>query len=325
MRAVYSDRLGPTETYQLGERPLPWPGPDEVRIRVRAAALGYADGLLAQGRYQVKPPVPFVPACEFAGEIDAVGSAVTTLQCGQRVCAQTLGGGLAEHAVAPISQVVPTPEPLSDIEAAAFWADYLTAFHALSDRGRLQPFETVLVLGAADGVGLAAVQIARLLGGHVIAAASTEAKRAAATAAGAHEVIDYTAADWTDRLKQLTDARGVDVIFDPVGGATFEAAFRRLAWGGRHLVLGFTGGPIPALPANLPLLKGASLVGVDVRQFAMVHDIAKAKAARGALAEHVRAGVLRPQVGAVYTINQFAQALAACQDRNRIGKTVVTL
>ncbi len=328
MRAVLGHSLADLGAYQLLTLPIPVPGPQEVRVRVAAASLGYADGLIATGRYQVKPPLPFVPACEFAGVIDALGDEladVGTWHIGQRVAAQALGGGLAEYALAHVGALNATPAALDDAASAAFWVDHATALHALRDRARLQRGETVLVLGAAGGVGLAGVQVARLLGGRVFAAASSAAKRAAAQQAGAQEVIDYTAASWTDEIKRLTLGKGVDVIFDPVGGTTFEPAFRRLAWGGRHVVLGFTGGAIPALPTNLALLKGASLVGADIRQFTNIHGPDEARAQRTELAAWVSEGHLRPFIGARFSLAQFAQALAACSDRQRIGKTVVML
>jgi NADPH2:quinone reductase len=323
MRAVLGDQLGPPENYRLVELPMPQPGRGQIRLRVHACALGYADGLIAQGRYQVRPPLPYVPGCEFSGVVDAIGPEVAPGLLGQRVAAQNFGGGLADYALAPAASAQATPDALDDAEAAAFWADYATALHALRDRARLVPGETVLVLGAAGGVGLAAIQVAVALGGEVIAAASRADKRAAAQRAGATRTIDYTAADWTEQLKAMTSQRGVDVIFDPVGGSTFEPAFRRLAWGGRHLVIGFTGGSIPALPANLALLKGASLVGVDVRQFATMHEPELARRERGELAEMVRTGHLRPVIGARFALVDFRAALAACQQRDRIGKTVV--
>ena len=323
MQAVVGTQLGALETYRLVEIAMPVPAPHQLRIRITAAALGYADGLLAQGRYQIKPPLPFIPGCEFAGVVDAVGAAATEWQPGQRVASIALGGALAEYIVVNACDVVATPAALDDVEAAAFWVDFATAFHALRDRARLQPGESVLILGAAGSLGRAAVQLARSLGGHVIAAASSAAKREAAQAVGAAAVLDYTRPDWTEQLKQLTRGKGVDVVFDPVGGSTFEPAFRRLAWGGRHLVLGFTGGPIPSLPANLALLKGASLVGVDVRQFANIHEPEKARQERVELSALAQAQGLRPVVGRRYGLPQYLEALNACFDRTRIGKTVV--
>lgn len=325
MRALVGDTLESLSGYRLATLPRPDPGPGQVRLRVGAASLGWVDALLAVGRYQVKPTLPFVPACEFAGVVDAVGDGVDAAWLGRRAAAQAFGGGLAEWALAPAHSLQPTPDNVDDAGAAAFWLDHATAWHALRDRARLQPGETVLVMGAAGSVGLAAVQQARHLGARVIATASSAAKREATLAAGAHEAVDYTADGWTDQIEALTHGRGVDVVFDPVGGASFEPAFRRLAWGGRHLVVGFAGGPIPALPINLALLKGASLVGVDIRQFAQVFEGERARAERDELQALLRDGALRPRIGARFAFDQAGAALAACHDRTRIGKTVVTL
>jgi NADPH:quinone reductase len=325
MKAVLATALGPVENYRLTEIDLPGCGPAQVRIRTAAVALGFADSLLCQGLYQVKPALPFIPGCEFAGVVDAVGSEVRGITPGQMVVAQAMGGGMAEYVTVNSGAISPVPEGLDAHLACAFWSDFSTAYYALANRGSLKQGETVLVLGAAGSLGLAAVQVAKALGAVVIAAASTAAKREAAAGAGADKTIDYTAADWGDQLKSLTAGKGVDVVFDPVGGDSTETAFRRLAWGGRHLVLGFTGGYIPKLPANLPLLKGAALVGVDIRQFSTVFEADAAAVERGKIFELAGRGLLRPVVGASYTLADFERALKACTDRNRIGKVVVTV
>lgn len=325
MQAVSAPALGPLEHYRIQTVPMPAPGPGEVRIRIAVAGLGYADGLLCQGLYQVKPPVPFIPACEFAGVIDAVGPGVDHLQVGDRVAAQGMGGGLAEYVVVPVAAVTPVPAAMSLATAALFWVDYTTAFHALRDRAGLRAGEKVLVLGAAGGLGLAAIQIARALGAYVIAAASSPAKRQAALQQGAAAVVDYTAPDWRAEVKALAGPGGLDVVFDPVGGSTFEPAFRSLGWGGRHLVLGFTGGAIPALPINLALLKGAALVGVDIRQFALVYEPARALAEKQELAALYAQGLLQPASGTVFAFAEFDAALRSCAERQRIGKTLVQI
>lgn len=325
MQAVSSHELGPLENYRLTSVPVPEPGPDQVRIRVAAAGLGYADGLLCEGRYQVKPAVPFIPGCEFAGTVEALGANVTDLAVGDRVAGQAMGGGLAELALADRINVTPLPDVMSFTEAAVFWVDYATAFYALHNRGALQPGETVLVLGAAGGLGLAAIQIAKALGARVIGAASTAEKRDVVLGAGADAVIDYTTADWRTQLKSLVGVKGLDIVFDPVGGTTFEPAFRSLAWGGRHLVIGFTGGSIPALPINLALLKGASLVGVDIRQFSMLYEPETAAAEKLTLARMVAEGALQPRVGRCFSLQDFAQALRSCSARERVGKTIVQI
>ncbi|CAN7577291.1 NADPH:quinone oxidoreductase family protein [Pseudomonas umsongensis] len=324
MKAVLGRRLESLDDFTLESLPLPEPGPGQVRLRVHSTGLGFADGLLCTGRYQLKPALPFVPGCEFAGVVDALGPGVEGVELGLRCAASAMGGGCAQFAVVPVSSLLPLPTALDFPRAAAFWVDYTTAFHALQDRARLQPGERVLVLGAAGGLGLAAVQIARLLGAVVIAAASTADKREAARAVGAHECLDSSAADWPERLKILTQECGIDVIFDPVGGEGFEMAFRRLAWGGRHLVLGFAGGSIPALPTNLALLKGAALLGVDIRQF-ILREPDKAAAARAQLVQWVGDGSLQPATGVAYVLEDFRSALASTFERRRIGKTIVTV
>ncbi|WP_257230293.1 NADPH:quinone oxidoreductase family protein [Pseudomonas sp. SbOxS1] len=323
MYAVVGQELK-LESYQLRRVDVPEPGVGEVRIAIKCTGVGFADGLLSTGQYQLKPPLPFIPGCEFSGVIDALGPQVINVDIGQPVSAIAMGGGFAEYAVVPQASLTRLPNGMGFAEAAVCWVDYTTALHALRDRGRVRPDETVLVLGAAGGLGQAAIQIARLLGARVIAAASSLAKRETALKLGAWQVLEYTDSSWTEQLKALTEGRGVDVIFDPVGGAGLETAFRRLAWGGRHLVLGFAGGTIPALPTNLPLLKGGSLIGVDVRQFDLYQPLEAAEA-RAELAQLIAAKRLQPETGRRFTMAQFAEALAASLDRQRIGKTVLEI
>ncbi len=324
MRAVVGETLGGPDVYQLVERPLPHPAPGEVRIKIYAASLGYADGLLAAGLYQVKPPLPYIPGTEVAGLVDSVGENVTNWVAGDRVTAANFGGGLAEFLCVDATQVHSLPASFDFAQGASFRANYATAYHALHDRGQLKETEILLVLGAAGGVGIAAVQVAKALGATVIAAASSETKRAFARQHGADMVVDYSLADWRDTLKTLTNGRGVDVVFDAVGGDKFEPAFRSLAWGGRHLVIGFAGGAIPKLPANLPLLKGAALVGVDIRQFGMRQPEAEAANAL-ALSELAVSGAINPPVGTIYDFEDFREALAASTRGQALGKIVVTV
>ncbi|MEE4301284.1 MAG: NADPH:quinone oxidoreductase family protein [Pseudomonadales bacterium] len=325
MRAVVGAELGGPERYELTEAPRRAPDAGEVEIAISVAGMGYVDALIAAGGYQVKPPTPYVPSLEFSGRIERLGDGVTGFEVGQRVAAAAFGGGLAEYAVVPAAVVAPIPDALEAGAAAGFTTNYMTAWHALVDRAGLRAGETVLVLGAAGGVGVAAVQVARLAGARVIAGASTEAKRGWALAQGAHATIDYTDPEWRKALKGLTDGRGVDVVFDPVGGDLLEPAFRSLAWRGRHLVIGFTGGPIPALSVNLALLKGAALMGVDLRQFQSVHEADAALAMRGLLFDAVGRGDLRPPVGARYAFEDFRAAMAQALSRDGLGKTVVEI
>ncbi len=323
MRAVRTDSLDSVADYRLIDLPKPQPGAGEVRIKVAACGVGYVDALIALGRYQVKPSLPHIPGSEVAGVVDAVGGEVVGLAVGDRVMAQ-VSAGFAQFAVARPNAVVRLPPRMTFEEACGFRVNYVTALHGLRDRAGLKPGERLLVSGAAGGVGLAAVQIGKALGATVIACASTEEKRAFAVAAGADQAIDTNPEGWRDRLKALTDGAGVDVYFDPVCGPLFELAFRSLAWGGRHLVVGFVGGPIPALPANLPLMKGAALVGVDVRQFGL-HEAASSRATLDDLLSWIHERRLSPIVGRRFAFDDFAQALEFALSGHGLGKTVLTV
>lgn len=322
MKIVQADRLDSIADYQLREVEAPAPGPGEVRIRVAACGVGYVDALVALGRYQVKPPLPHTPGNEVAGWIEAVGEGVKGLAEGDRVMAMARTGGFAEQALAPAIVTTRIPDAMSFEQAAGFRINYLTALHGLRDRAVLQPGERLLVTGAAGGVGLAAVQVGRVLGASVIAAASSEDKRAFALANGATQAIDVDPEGWRDRLKALTEGKGPDVVFDPVCGKLFEAAFRSLTWRGRHLVVGFAGGPIPALPANLTLMKGAGLLGVDVRQF-LLFEGRLAHAHLTELLGWVGEGKLVPPVGRTFAFEAFSDALEFALTGQGLGKTVL--
>jgi NADPH2:quinone reductase len=325
MKAVIGEKLGPPENYRLVEIDVPEPGDGQVQIAVEVAGMGYVDALISRGLYQVKPPTPYSPGLEIAGKVSAVGSGVSSVQVGDTVAASGFGGGLAEFAVLPEAAVHPVPEELDLRAAAGFVINYTTAWHGLLDRGQLEPGETVLVLGAPGGVGIAAVQVARLAGARVIAGASTPEKRAYAEQHGAHESLDYSQENWRAALKAQTGGRGVDVVFDPVGGNLLEPAFRSLAWRGRHLVVGFAGGDIPALPVNLALLKGSALIGVDYRQFGSVFEADAAAHIREQLFNAVRRGDLDPPTGTSFAFDNFREAMALAAARDGIGKTVVTI
>ena len=325
MRAVVGDALGGPELYEMRETPVPEPGAGMVRVAVDVAGMGYVDALIAAGRYQVQPPPPYVPSIEYSGRIDALGPGVEGFAIGDRVAASGFGGGLAEYAIAPAASVSAIPDALDAGAAAGFITNYMTAWHGLVDRAGLQAGETVLVLGSAGGVGVAAVQVARLRGARVIAGASTPEKRAWAMEQGAHAAVDYSDPEWRSALKEANEGRGVDVVFDPVGGDLLEPAFRSLAWRGRHLVVGFTGGPIPKLPVNLALLKGAALMGVDLRQFSSVHEVDAANAMRAELFAAVEAGELVPPVGRRFRFEDFRDAMALALERDGLGKTVVEI
>lgn len=322
MRVVSADTLGPPENYAIVETPLPTPGAGEILVRIRAVSLGYADALLATGGYQVKPPLPFVPGTEAAGIVVAAGGDVAHVKAGDAVVVMRFGGCLADHVLAKAGEVFPMPEGMSFEQASSYRSNYSTAYHALKDRAALQPGETLLVLGAAGGVGTAAVQIGKRMGARVIAGASSAAKRDFARAQGADDVLDYSAENWREPLKALTGGRGVDVIFDPVGGAVFEPAFRSLAWGGRHIVIGFAGGDgIPRLPANLPLLKGAGLLGADIRQF-YLKEPEKALANDAQIARWCSEG-LHPPVGTLFDFADYRAALTSASTGASLGKIVV--
>jgi NADPH2:quinone reductase len=250
------------------EMPTPLPGPGEVLIKIEAASLNFPDLLIVQNKYQMKPPLPFVPGSEFAGVIEALGKDVKDLKIGQRVACLQGTGGFATHTVAPAKICLPLTDSFNAVDAAAFIMIYATSHHAIVDRADLKQGETILILGAAGGVGSSAIQIAKALGARVIAAASTAEKCAVCKKLGADATINYSEENLREQIKILTDGKGPDVIYDPVGGDMTEQAFRSIAWRGRYLVVGFASGPIPSLPLNLVLLKGASLVGVFWGDFA---------------------------------------------------------
>ncbi len=304
------------------ERPTPEPGPDEVRVAIRAASINFPDLLTVQGKYQIRPELPFVPGSEFAGRVDAVGAAVTHLKVGDPVAAIGSSGGFGTHACVKASQVIPLPPGFKLEDAAAFAFTYGTSHHALLDRGQLKAGETVLVLGAAGGVGTAAVQIAKAAGARVIAAASTDEKCAACRAIGADASINYSRENLRDALKGLTGGQGPDVIYDPVGGSLAEPAFRSIAWRGRYLVVGFAAGDIPALPFNLPLLKGASVVGVFWGDFVRREPAANARSL-GELARWYAEGRIRPVIDTLLPMRELPTAYRRMAARDICGKLVL--
>src|SRR6476661_8320257 len=268
MKAVVCKQYGPPESLVYEELPSPKPGAGEVVISVKAASVNFPDVLIIQNKYQFKPPLPFSPGSELAGVVKEVGSGVTAFRPGDRVMAFTTYGAFAEEAKTEAARLLPLPEKMDFVTGAAFVLTYGTSDHALRDRAALKEGETLLVLGAAGGVGLAAIEIAKALGARVIACASSDEKLAVCRQHGADATINYAAEDLRERIKALTDGRGPDVVYDPVGGVYTEAAFRSIAWRGRLLVVGFAAGDIPKLPLNLALLKGCSIVGVFWGDFA---------------------------------------------------------
>jgi NADPH2:quinone reductase len=325
MRAVMAEELGPPQNYRMMSVARPLPGAEDVQVKVLVSGMGYVDALVSRGLYQVKPPVPYCPGLEFAGVVTAVGAEVEGIRIGDTVAASAFGGGLAEYAVVPAGSAIRIPACLDMRAAAGFIVNYTTAWHGLLDRGQLRAGENVLVLGAAGGTGIAAVQIARMAGARVIAGASTQEKRQYALDHGAHDCVDYTQEDWRAELKALTSGAGVDVVFDPVGGDLLQPAFRSLAWRGRYLVIGFTGGPIPSLPVNLALLKGSALIGVDYRQYGSVFEQSAAVDIRSRLFNAVERGDLAPPVGTIFQFADYRDAMALAGSREGLGKAVVSI
>ena len=283
------------DALQWKELPTPQPKAGEVLVRIEAASLNFPDLLIVQNKYQHKPPLPFVPGSEYAGVVEAVGEGVTHLKAGQRVACLSGTGGFGTHTIAPAALCIPLPPGFPAVDAAAFIMTYGTSHHALVDRAQLKAGETLLVLGAAGGVGTAAIQIAKAVGARVIAAASSDEKCALCKSIGADATINYSQGNLRDAIKAATDGKGPDVIYDPVGGDFAEPAFRSIAWRGRYLVVGFASGPIPSLPLNLALLKGASIVGVFWGDFARREPKANA-AMMGELAQWYAQGKIKPVI-----------------------------
>jgi NADPH2:quinone reductase len=322
MKAIQCVEWGLPDKLKLVDVPVPEPKAGEVRVRVAAASVNFPDALIVQKKYQVQPQLPFTPGAEVAGTVDALGEGVTGFQRGDRVMAFVGLGAFAEYACAPARQVVALPPTVSEEVAAALTLTYATSHHALFDRGQLKAGETLLVLGAGGGVGLAAVELGKAAGARVLAAASTDEKLAAAHARGADALINYSSLDLREAVKTLTDGKGANVIYDPVGGAYTEPALRSIAWRGRLLVVGFANGEIPHIPANLLLLKGASAVGVFWGEFARREPAANAKMLAELFSWLVE-GRLKPHISHVYPLAETAQALDALLHRRVVGKVVI--
>jgi NADPH2:quinone reductase len=304
------------------ELPTPTPGADEVLIRIQAASLNFPDLLIVQNKYQMKPALPFVPGSEYAGVIEAIGSEVKHLKVGQTVACLSGTGGFATHTLAPAKLCLPLTPSFNAVDAAAFIMIYATSYHALVDRAQLKAGETVLILGAAGGVGSSAIQIAKAVGAKVIAAASTDEKCALCRQLGADEVINYTNGDFREQIKALTQGKGPDVIYDPVGGEFSEPAFRSIAWRGRYLVVGFAAGPIPALPWNLALLKGASIVGVFWGDFAKREPLKNAEM-MATLTDWYEHKKIKPFIDSTMPMDQLMQAYERMNSRAVQGKLVM--
>ena len=324
VKAVLCKQYGPPETLVVEELPSPRAGPGEAVVSVKAASVNFPDVLIIQNKYQFKPPLPFSPGSELAGVVKEVGAGVSSVRPGDRVMAFTTYGAFAEEVKTDAARLLPIPDGMDFKSAAAFVLTYGTSDHALRDRGSLRAGETLLVLGAAGGVGLAAIEIGKALGARVIACASSDEKLAVCREHGADATINYAAEDLRERIKSLTGGQGVDVIYDPVGGAYSEPAFRSIAWRGRMLVVGFAAGEIPKLPLNLALLKGASVVGVFWGDFARREP----KAFAGSIAQlglWFREGKLRPHVSKIFPLEKAADALRLMAARQVKGKVVLAV
>ena len=325
MRALLCEEFGPAEKLVLREVPDLVPGEEEAVVRVHAAGVNFPDTLIIENRYQFKPELPFAPGGECAGVVEAVGARVPPhVKPGMRVIAFTTYGAFAEQVRCPGRNLIPMPDGMSFEVASAFTIAYATSYHALVDRAAIKAGETLLVLGASGGVGLAAIEIGKALGARVIAAASSAEKLAICAEHGADEGIDYEREDLRERVKALTAGKGVDVVYDPVGGRFTELALRSLAWRGRLLVVGFAAGDIPKVPANLLLLKGAALLGVFWGDYAkrepgrLMQDLLT-------LFGWIREGRLRPRIAGTYPLERGGEAIAALAARRVSGKLVITM
>jgi len=324
MKAALCKSLDGPASLTVEEIAAPEPAQGEVRIAVKAAALNFFDTLITRGKYQSKPELPFSPAAEVAGVVEALGTGVTGLQVGDRVAAYLGWGGAREKVIAPADAVVRVPYGVPHEVAAGIAVTYGTAIHGLKDRAHLKPGETVAVLGAAGGAGLAAVELAKLMGARVIAVASSEDKLAVTRAHGADDAVNYAGADLKDGLKALTGGRGVDVVYDCVGGDSSEAALRAMAWQGRFLVVGFASGEIPKIPLNLLLLKGCDAIGVFWGE-AVKRDPAGHRRNMRQVLDWVAEGRLAPRIHGTFPLDRIRDALGVIERREAVGKVVLTM
>lgn len=322
MKALVCREFQALDHLQIEEQESPRPGPGQVLITMKAASVNFPDALIVQGKYQFKPTLPFSPGSELSGIVKSVGPGVTDLEPGMPVLALTLTGAFAEEVLAEQSQVIRLPIGLDMKIAAGMPMTYGTCYHALKDRGHLQRGETLLVLGAGGGIGTAAVQLGKLMGAKVIAAASSADKLEAAKAMGADDVINYAEEDLRGRIKTITGSQGVDLVCDPVGGPFTEPALRSTAWRGRYLVIGFAAGEIPKIPLNLTLLKGSSIVGVFWGEF-MKHQAEEAKAEMAQLLDWLVQGKIRPLISQEFLLKNSRLALEAVYSRQTTGKVLL--
>ncbi|MEM9172823.1 MAG: NADPH:quinone oxidoreductase family protein [Pseudomonadota bacterium] len=324
MKAALVKQYGAPDSIVIEDVPEPTPAPGEVKIRLKACGVNFPDVLMVAGKYQMQPAMPFSPGAEMAGDIVELGEGVDSLTIGTPVLCMTGFGGMAEYICVPAHLAIPIPPGIDYKTASAVMLTYGTSYHALKQRARLQKDETLLVLGAAGGVGLAACELGNKMGARVIAAASSEDKLELARQHGAHDLVNYRDDDLKDSVKALTDNRGVDVIYDPVGGDLFDACLRLMAWNGRLLVIGFASGTIPKAPANLPLLKGSSIVGVFWGAFTAKEPQANQENI-AELTGWFLDGSLKPHIGHVFSLEQTADALMVLAGREAMGKVVIEI
>ncbi len=324
MRALICKEIGPTDKLIVEEQPDPVAGAGEVLVKVHAAGINFPDILVIKGLYQVKIEPPFIPGNEAAGIVSAVGEGVSRYRPGDRVMIIPEGAAFAEMCAVPVERVIPMPQGLGFEQAAGFTITYGTSFHALKQSANLNAGETVLVLGAAGGVGITAVEISKAMGARVIAAASSDEKLDFARSAGADETINYSEESLKERCKALTNGKGVDVVYDPVGGELAQQALRALAWHGRYLVIGFASGDIPKFPANIALLKEASIIGVWWGTWCQ-HNPDGSAQNMAELATMVAAGQLTPRVTESYFLDQYAEAFSSLENRKAQGKVILKM
>ena len=322
MKALICEAYGPIDTLVVKDIPSPVPGPKQLLVEVRAAAVNFPDALMVQGLYQVKPPLPFTPGAEIAGIVKAVGAEVKHFKAGDRVIALTSTGGFAEECLAEAHRVMPLPAGMDFEAGAALVLTYCTSLHALKDCGHLKANETLVVLGAAGGVGISAIEIGKAMGARVIAAASADDKLELCRKVGADDTVNYSTENLKDRINELTAGKGADVVYDPVGGPYTEPAVRALAWRGRLLIIGFAAGEIPKIPLNLALLKERSLIGVYWGD-STKHDPAGHLANLQQLNDWFAAGVIRPVVSEIFPLANAKEAIAKIANRQVKGKIVV--
>ena len=324
MRAIVCDSFDSPKKLKISEVADPIPGPSDVVLSIKATGLGYVDALTVAGLYQIKPPLPFIPGNEIAGVVEQTGEEVKHLRVGQRVLAMPSRGGLAEKIALPETMCTPIPDVLTAQAACSFLVNYCTAYHGLTYCGDLKEKETILILGASGGVGVAAIDIARSMGAEVYAAASSKKKRDACLEAGAHQVINYNKDNWRDELKKKLGDKPLNVVYDPVGGDFAEPALRSLGPDGRFLVVGFAAGDIPRIPLNLTLLKRISVIGVNWGGFVAANP-GESRPVLTTLLEWIAQGKLNPQPGETYPLDKTGTALMKMLERKAVGKTVISI